>query len=212
MPIIDLGQLLGYSNVRLKSSNDTEKDTANSPPKNSSPARPPTTEQEDNRENGTCTIPAGLHIFHLQNDGEPRHPRAAAAQNLAPMTGLSFSESSMLGPSLPCEDIGINSTVDALSITVPKPALKLVATDSKIPAKPLELVLNGSNEVQQQSRRATPELQVSGTKAGKAKNTTAGQAFERKAGKVEPIVDSTTVMPNRSICVPLLPLPSMCSR
>jgi hypothetical protein len=82
------------------------------------------------------------------------------------------------------------------------------------PAKAHELVLNDGIQAQQRTRTVTPEqlLAIDTSTAGKIVDTKEDKVGATKAGKVESVSTNTQqVMPNRNICVPLDPVPAVCS-
>jgi hypothetical protein len=82
------------------------------------------------------------------------------------------------------------------------------------PAKAHELMLSGGIQAQQRTRAVAPELQVGlDTSAGNVVDTKEDNVGDTKAAKVESASTKTQrVMPNRNICIPLVPLPRVCSR
>lgn len=239
LPVIDLGQLLGYSNVRLKTSSvtDKEKSTANAREKS---VKASSMEQEENQENDGATVAARLSHLHRRNK-EPEHP-GATAQQARGSTGLSFYESLLVGPFLPSQDAGNAGTVNDTSLAVAKPAsnppmaspralpvlhgyetlflqgqqtgAQLHGFTNSMSTKSHAIVLNGGIEAQQQTRAVTPEQQVAiDSTAGKVVDTKEDQVGDTKAGKVESAsINTQQAMPNRNICTPLDPVPSVYSR
>jgi hypothetical protein len=227
LPIIDLDELLGYSNARLKTSNNDEI-TANSQENSSK-------KQEKMEVTETTTMQANPTL--LQSDHEPRHP-TSAVEALVSMTGPSFHESLLSGPSSVSHQgdmcSGNSGTVEDSSLAVTTPASKPSAMLQRnalpvrphgsgtiggnkshglmmsTPAKAQELALNDGIQAQQQTRTVTPEQHL-------AIDTTAGKIVDAKEDKVGDttavgkVVDTKEVMTNRNICIPLDPVPAVCS-
>lgn len=203
-------------------------------------------DQEEKSKDVALTMPAELS--RLQSDKEePKHPGAAAQQARGSMTGLSFYEKLLLGPSSTSNEGvafgGSSGTVNDTSLAVARPAsepsevqlqhgsdtmsgnetllLQEQQADmpprgsmSSTPANTHELVLDGVIQAHQQTCTVTPEQQLAiDTTAGKIDDTKEGKVDNTKAGKLDSVsINTLQDMPNRNICVPLDPVPSVCSR
>lgn len=153
-----------------------------------------------------------------------------------------FMRASWWGLFLPSQDAGNAGTVNDTSLAVAKPAsnppmaspralpvshgyetlflqgqqtgAQLHGFTNSMSTKSHAIVLNGGIEAQQQTRAVTPEQQVAiDSTAGKVVDTKEDQVGDTKAGKVESAsINTQQVMPNRNICTPLDPVPSVYSR
>jgi hypothetical protein len=194
LPVIDLGRLLGSSDTCLTSLNK-ERSKA---PKNTRTAR--TEAHED-----TASEQVGLS--HMHRHGELRHP-ASTAQALVSMQRLSFNESLMLGTSLPYQDTNVvrgnsGAANDSSLVVAKSDARKSSAMQARsfLPVQQGTILVGGKENI-------TPQVDPMPAKLAAEVNV------ENDAVKAGNVGDTNTgtqqVMPNRNICVPLGPVPSVC--